>query len=348
MHCICEARNINSVFSTVKIGKMKVAVTGATGHVGTNVCRALLTSGYDVKAMYYSRREMKALKGLAVEKQMGDILNVSSLCRLFQGCEVVIHLAAKISIDGDKDGSVYKTNVQGVQNVVDACVQSGVKRLIHFSSIHSFQQAPFFEELNEKTPYVTREAFAYDYSKAEGKRVAFSGVQQGLEVVVINPTGIIGPNDYFNSFMGTVFVNIYKQKMPAVVDGGFNWVDVRDVANAAVSAITKGVAGEEYIISGKWATVNELVKIASETTGKRRPPVVLPIWVARSVVPFARFFSWLTNAKLLFTHESLAALQFNNRKISNDKARKDLNYNPRSLKDSIKDIYAWYKTAGVI
>lgn len=325
---------------------MKVAVTGSTGHVGANVCRSLLKEGYAVKALYYDEAELSSLAGLNTENIKGNVLNKAQMMDFCQGVDVLVHLAAKISIDGDPDGNVTKVNVNGVENIVDACVEMGVKRLIHFSSIHAYKQMPLEVELKEDSPRVDETAFLYDQSKAKGEDVALKGMERGLEVIVLNPTGIIGPNDYHFSLMGKLFLDTFKKQIPAVTPGGFDWVDVRDVAQATVMAIKKGKPGEQYILSGKWSSIKDVIYKACEIASVTPPKVTVPFWLAKVGVPFARIQSKFTGLPARFTHESIEVLKISNKKISHEKAEKQLGFTPRPLEDSIRDIYTWFKKTG--
>ena len=146
---------------------------------------------------------MRPIEGLPVERVSGDVMDPVSLERAFQGAEVVYHLAARISLIGGQDGLVHDTNVVGTRNVVAACLAAGVRRLVHFSSIHAFQQRPFDEPLDETREKSGDEAPAYDRSKALAEREVLAGVERGLDAVIVNPTGVLGPFDFEPSAMGS-------------------------------------------------------------------------------------------------------------------------------------------------
>ena len=324
---------------------MTIAVTGASGHIGNNICRALLAKGYKVRAMIHVHSN--ALEGLDVEKVRGDITDPESLSKFFTDVDCVVHAAGKISIDGDPDGSVHAVNVVGTKNVVEACLARGVRRLLYVSSIHALKQSPE-EELDETRAFVGSEGFLHDVSKSEAEKEVLKGIVQGLDAVILIPTAVIGPYDFQSSLMGQGLLALYNRKVPALIAGGFDWVDVRDVAKAAIGALEKGKSGERYLISGLWKTVRELAQLVQEITGKSAPKFTTPNWLARMGVPLARAYSMITNTPTLYTTETLDVLLRCNRNINCSKAKRELAFHPRPLIDTLKDTFDWYKQSGIL
>jgi dihydroflavonol-4-reductase len=289
---------------------------------------------------------VQPLAGLDVEKARGDVLQPETLREAFAGADVVFHLAARISIEGDPDGQVRAINVEGTRNVVEACLGVGVQRLIHFSSFHAFEQAPFDEELTEDRPPVSESAFPYDRSKVEGEREVLAGIERGLPAVILNPTAIMGPQDHGPSLMGEALLDLYGGKLPALVPGGSDWVDVRDVAAAAVASVELGRSGERYLLSGCWTTVAELAALVEKIAGAKAPRVTTPLWLARAGVPVMRLFSRVSGARPLYTHESLDRLVRSSRKVSHAKASRELGFEPRPLETTLDDTYHWFRSVG--
>lgn len=323
---------------------MRALVTGATGHVGANLCRLLVERGDAVVALCHT--ESDALDGVEVERVPGDVLRPETLGAAVDGVDVAFHLAARISIDGDRDGQVRAVNVEGTRNVVTACLREGVERLVHCSSFHAFAQAPYEEELTEERPPVAPSGFPYDCSKAAGEREVMAGMERGLPAVILNPTAIVGPHDYRPSLMGEVLLDLYHGRLPSLVPGGSDWVDVRDVCDAAVSAVEHGTPGDRYLLGGGWTTVGELAALAESITGRKRPRLTTPLWLARAGIPFARLHSRLSGKRPLYTQESLARLVRSSRFVSRAKATRDLGFQPRPLRTTLEDAYAWFATAG--
>ena len=324
---------------------MIVAVTGPTGHIGANLVRALLNKGYKVRALVHNNQQ--ALEGLNVEIIKGDVSDLYSLTKAFTGAEIVYHLAANISLSMNNWPEVEAVNVTGTRNVVEACLSSGVHRMVHFSSIHAMIQEPLNQILDERRPLVdSKDCPPYDRSKAAGEMQVREGIEQGLDAVILNPTSVIGPYDYQLSHMGEVFLALAQGKLPALVEGGFDWVDVRDVVNAALIAVEKAPLGAKYMLSGHYATVCELAEITENLLGVPAPRFVCPTWLARTGAPVVTSFNQLTRNRQLFTAVSIHALTHCNTHISHERASLELGYNPRPLRETLKDIYSWFQKSG--
>ena len=323
---------------------MTVVVTGANGHVGANLVRELLRRGRAVRAVIH--RHQHALEGLDIERVPGDVRDPASLRRAFRGAEVLYHLAAVISIDGDRDGVVRATNVDGVRNVAAAALECGVRRMVHVSSVHAFVQEPLDEALDEGRARVTSPRYpAYDRSKAAGEAEVRQVVARGLDAVIVNPTGIIGPHDYAPSRMGRVFLDLYHRRLPALVAGGFNWVDVRDVVAGAIAAETRGRTAENYLLSGHWQSLRALASMAEQVTGVRAPLLTCPMGLARVAAPVVTVAGRIVGTEPLFTRESLHALRAN-RRVPHDRATRELGYEPRPTRDSVTAVYEWFARTG--
>ena len=320
---------------------MKIAITGASGHVGINLCNTLLQAGHQVKALYH--RNDKELKKIPVQLIKGDVLDKASIRSLLEDVEVVYHLAAKISIVGDKDGMVHRTNSEGTANLLDISREKGIRRFIHFSSIHAFQQHPLNERLDETRPLVKDKGFAYDCSKASGERAVREAVGKGLDAVILSPTAIVGPADPEPSLTGKAIVDLINHKIPSLVPGGYDWVDVRDVVDAAVAAIDKGRSGEKYLLSGHWHSLTDLASILEKESGRRIVRTVLPFWLARVGLPFIGLYSTLSQKEPLYTKESLVIISEGSRLTDHSKASKELGFQPRPFTETIRDMVAWLK-----
>ncbi len=320
---------------------MKIAVTGATGHVGINLVKRLIGYGHKVKVLVY--KEVDILDGLNIKKVVGSLQNISSLDCLCADVEVVFHLAALISIGSDSDQKVFDINVMGTKNIVNAARNAGVEKFIHFSSIHALVHAPYNVLLDETRGIATDSTISYERTKAIAEKWVLEQHSNNFEVVIINPTAIIGPEDFKPSFIGEFMKMLYKGNLPALVPGGYDWVDVRDVVEATISVIDQGKGGERYILSGKWLSVKNFVDIFITCSDRNKSLPVLPMWIARLGVPFMWLVSKLTGSKPVYTRGSLDILQSNNRCISSDKAKLELGFNPRPLEETIFDTYHWFK-----
>jgi dihydroflavonol-4-reductase len=325
---------------------MKIAVTGANGHVGVNLCDTLIKQGHEVRALTHHHNSF--LEGLPLQQFRGDLLDLESLRPFMDGVEVVFHLAAKISIRGDRDGSVWKVNTDGPRNMVETAKAAGVKKFVHFSSIHAFQQHPSGQVLDETRALVEQTGFAYDRSKAAGERIVREASRNGLDAVIINPCAIIGPHDPKPSLTGKAVLSLISHQIPALVPGGYNWVDVRDIVNGAISASQRGVKGEKYLLSGTWCSLTDLSAMLAKLSGARTPQRVMPFWLARIGLPFITSYSRIAGSEPLYTGESLTILSEGSRMISSEKARRELDYKTRSLETTLRDLIDWFREKGML
>ncbi|MFH1435125.1 MAG: SDR family oxidoreductase [Pseudomonadota bacterium] len=323
---------------------MTVVITGASGHVGGVLTRTLIKQRRHVRVLVH--KDTRALDDLRVQRVEADILKPDTLAKAFQGAGTVYHLAAHISIEGGKDRITRMINVEGTSNVVDACIEANVEKLVHFSSIHALNACPKDQEIDETREYVdTGDCYMYDRTKAEAERIVLMGVKRGLFAVIVNPTGIIGPLDFKPSHMGQVLVTMYQGKLPALMEGGFNWVDVRDVVTGAMAAEQRGRRGQSYLLSGHWMALKDLARLIHEVTGVKQPTFVSPYWLARLGAPFAASYNRLRGKPASYTSASISYLQ-DYRYISCEKAQTELGYRPRSMRETIEDTYKWFKQAG--
>ena len=325
---------------------MKIAVTGASGHVGNMICRKLIEKGHEVRVLVHKKED--DLKTIGVEIFIGNILDQLAVNKFVKDCEIVFHLAAIISIDNKDRDHVFKTNVEGVNNIIEACKANHIKRLIHFSTIHTIKVENINAVLDESNPIMENSKIAYEASKAEGQKLVNQASKEGLNAVIINPTAIIGPYDFKPSYLGQALIKIFKNQLPMLVEGGYDFVDVRDVADGAILAMEKGRAGEQYILGGAWFSLKEISQHISAISGSKTPTKVVSPFVARLGLPFIHFWSKLTSQHPLYTSESLDILRDSSRNISHKKAKDELGYNPRQINETLFDTFEWFKKQRMI
>lgn len=326
---------------------MKVAVTGAAGHLGSSIILELAQRKIPTKILLRDEEKFVS-NNLALDIVKGDLLHSGVLDLLMQGCDTVIHCAAVISVNGDPTGIVYQTNVVGTQLTINAALKSGIKRFVHISSIHAYNQLPSLQILDEQREPVGKKGYAYDKSKQVGKQIALAANGNQMEVIVIHPTSIIGPYDYKPSLMGKVMIDLYNGRLPFILNGGFDFCDSRDVAKAIVNATTIGKAGESYLLSGKWYSLTQLAQFLSKASSKKINPIVLPAFAVRLGLPIIKLIALLKNKEPLYTIEALDALFNGNRCISNAKACEGLKYTTRPFQETVLDTYNWYRNNGYL
>lgn len=321
-----------------------IVVTGATGHIGNVLVRKLQARGEKVRAVLPPGEDSSPLAGLKVEIVPGDVRDRQSLVHAFQGAEAVFHLAGIISILPGEEELLYKVNVQGTENVIAACLHSGVKRLVFTSSIHALAELPHGTVIDETSPFdASRIVGEYGKTKCMASLKVLESVKnRGLEAIVVCPTGVIGPFDYKLSATGKVIRDFIARKLIAYIKGAYDFVDVRDVAAGLILAYEKGCSGQVYILSGERITLAALLAILEEETGIKYPRVELPLWLAHAAAAFTPYYYRLTKIKPYFTKYSLYLLTSNSL-FSHEKATCKLGYSPRPLRETLRDTAQWIK-----
>ena len=322
---------------------MVAVVTGAAGHVGTNLVDALVAGGRDVRIV--DLRESPRSLPARLSWVQADVRDEAAMRRALDGAEVVFHLAAVISVAGSMSGLVASVNIDGVSATARAALAVGVPRFVHCSSVHAFDlMACRGSMVDEQAPPAVRTTLPpYDRSKAAGERALRAVVADGLSAVIVNPTGVIGPRDPAPSRMGAVLRAAAAGRLPATVQGSFDWVDVRDVAAALLAAEARGAAGENHLVGGRSASVAELARMAAEAGDARRPVADLPLWFARLWAPGATALARRSHNPLLYTRDSLHALD-SRPQVDHGKATEVLGHRPRPLEESVTDLVRSFRT----
>ena len=317
-------------------------VTGATGHIGNVLVRKLLERGEKVRALILPGESRESISGLKVEAFEGDILNLDSVFESMRGIKGIFHLAGVISIMPGPNPFVRKVNVEGTKNILRAASEKKIK-LIYTSSIHAIQRVDASAGvIDESVPYDMNNPYgAYDRSKAEATLEVLNAARSGLEAVVACPTGVIGPYDFRGSMMGAVIHGAAAAKPTLYVDGAYDFVDVRDVADGLIAAAEHGKRGESYILSGQKITVRYLLETVREITGKHFFQMKIPFDLAKFAAIFTPMYYRFANETPRFTPYSLDVLQSNSN-ISHAKATRELGYKPRPIFDSIRDAVKWF------
>lgn len=318
-------------------------VTGAAGHIGNVLVRELISRGIKVRALDRPEYNRRSLEGLDIDLVLGNILDFSFLRDAIRGCEVVFHIAGKVSVAPGMGDILHEVNVTGTQNVVKACCETGVRRLVYTGSIHAFFEPPMGTTIDERVPFDSNQSCGeYGSSKARACTEVLKAANRGLDAVVVCPTGVVGPYDFEPSRLGQLLLDLARRKSTAYVDGAYDFVDVRDVAAGHVLAAQKGCRGETYILSGECISVRELMEMVREITGVHAPRIRVPYLLAWMASFFTPFYYRMKNIEPRFTRYSLHTLRSNSC-ISSGKAQRDLGYAPRPLHQAIRDAITWFR-----
>ncbi|WP_455382062.1 NAD-dependent epimerase/dehydratase family protein [Salinispira pacifica] len=325
-----------------------IAVTGATGHLGHVLVRRLVERGDQVRIVTRSTSEMAGFEDLPVERVNADLCDGTALRTAFDGADIVYHSAAKISIGADDHSELHRVNVEGTRCVIDAVRKAHVRRLVDVSSIEAFPLTigpyPVTEELGVDPEHTVME---YGRTKALGTRFILEETQNGLDAVVACPTAFIGPPDYRLSPMGRLVLDFARGRLPAYVDGGFDFADVRDIADGVILAGEKGRSGEAYLLSGQFVTIPELMELLASLSGRRNPLLCLPTRMVASLMGPVEVYYRLFRRPPRFTRDSLHILSYGIT-VDSSKARKELGYQSRPLETTLSDLLAWYGERGML
>ena len=318
---------------------MKITVTGASGFVGINLVDRLVGEGHHVRAI--DQRPSPHLPP-GVEFRQADVLDPESLRVALDGSDAVFHLVAKITLSA-QDEVAWRLNTKGVRNTAEAALAVGVSRFVHCSSIHAFDQYrwPRIDETSGRSedPSIP----VYDRSKWAGEQELLDVIEDGLDAVICNPTGVFGPVDYGLSGLSRVngvLLNAARGRVPASIQGGFDLVDVRDVAAGLIGALEGGRQGENYLLGGHFTTMHDVLKLAANMAGRRGPAYAFPLRMVKPMVPALERISNRLGSDVV-SEAAIGAVE-SQPLVCHDKATRELDYRPRPLAETVRDLVAFY------
>lgn len=321
-------------------------VTGASGFLGNNIIRMLEhDDNAEVRAFVLNGESISSLNNLKCSIYYGDVTKADTLNSIFDGsgdAEIfMIHCAAVVYIKSKYNSRVYDVNVNGTKNIVDKVLEYNAK-LIYVSSVHAIPEKSDGDLISEVSIFNPDDVVGlYAKTKAEAARYVMDSVKdKGLNACIVHPSGILGPYDFSNSHLTALVREIVRGKLPMCVKGGYDFVDVRDVAKGIIMACDKGKKGECYIMSGEFVSIKKLADLVCDVVGKKRIKVVLPIMIAKIVAPFYEMYYNVKGKTPLFTKYSLYTLSSNSN-FSNEKAKRDLGFVTRDITDTVRDMVMW-------
>ena len=317
-------------------------VTGACGHLGGTLLRLLERTGAQVRGLRLPSEQ--ARDRAHVTYYPGDVRDRDSLRPLFRGLAgrevVVFHTAAIVDISGEVTPQMHDVNVNGTKNILALCREYGVKRLVYVSSVHAIPEKDSCAVLREVDHFSPQQVTGgYAKTKAEATQAVLDAAAQGLDAVVVHPSGILGPFDGAENHLVQLVKEYAGGKLPACVKGGYDFVDVRDVAAGCLAAAEKGRSGQCYILSNRHYEVQEVLAMAKTLCHGRRLPV-LPMWMAQAAEPLLGWVARVKKQRPLYTKYSLYTLRSNDR-FDHGKATAELGYRPRDLRQTVRDTLRW-------
>ena len=321
-------------------------ITGATGFLGSAVVQLLLAHGCRVLALVMNNDPLIHTLPKNVTTFFGDLTDQDSLRDFFAAggdnfC--VLHCAGLVSISSKPGEAIYAVNVQGTQNILNLCQEYHAAKLVYVSSVHAIPEKPKGTEIAETTTF-SPELVRGDYAKSKAMATALvlQAAKEGLNASVVFPSGIIGPGDLGKGSITNMLLSFLAGKLPLAVKGGYDFVDVRDVAAGILACAERGLPGHGYILSGHYATIRDILELVKKTVNLRRSVSYLPISFAKLVAPLYEKISLRRREPLYFTPYSIAVLDSNGA-FSRSAATTALGYTPRPLSDTIRDTVVWLK-----
>jgi len=320
-----------------------ILVTGARGHIGNVLVRLLYEKGHrDLKLMVQSG-DTSFIEPYAKEIVRCDIRDPKAVEDAVRGCTDVFHLAGYIHMSGSDKQRLNAINVGGVKNIVNACVNCDVKRLVHVSSIHALSPSADLRIDETIDPDLSRCADEYSRTKLKGTLEVMSACEQrGLNAVVVFPTGVIGPHDYRSSMTGTMFKKyIGASGTKFCFKGKFDFVDVRDVADGIYRAWQFGEKGQGYILSGEQCSIENMIRLIGRCTGKELRTFNVPSFLVKACACVMPAYYQLANKTPIITKETVQVM-VSGVSISNEKAKTKLGFCPRPLEQTMQDTVEWH------
>lgn len=328
--------------------KQLYIVTGAAGHLGNTIVRMLKKTGQTVRGLILPGEQEQSDSNVAYIE--GDVRKKDTLRPLFAGLSaydrtVLIHTAGIVDISQEVSQNMYDVNVNGTKNICALCMEYKVQRMVYVSSVHAIPEQDKLHVLRETGAFSPAAVTGgYAKTKAEATSAVLEFVKLGLDAVVVHPSGILGPYDTSGNHLVQMVKDYICGRLPACVKGGYDFVDVRDVAAGCLAAAEKGKTGQCYILSNRHYEIKEVLKMIQAVNGGRRIPT-LPVWLAKGAAPLLGFLAKRRRQRPLYTKYSLYTLNSND-KFSHDKATTELGYHPRDLYQTIQDTVRWVRAQG--
>ncbi|QPK81643.1 NAD-dependent epimerase/dehydratase family protein [Schaalia sp. ZJ405] len=321
------------------MGTTTYLVTGGAGHLGSTIVRFLARSGSRVRSLVLPHQRSPRFP--SVDVVTGDVTNPDSLKPFFSGITgenaVLIHTVGLISIGGVSKRALYHVNVDGTRNVIEAAIRQGIRRIVHVSSVHAIPEPQDPSSIIREVTHFDPDLVVGDYakSKAVATQMVLDHVGKGTEILVVHPSGILGPYDRGGNHLVHMIDLRRRGHLPFAVRGGYDFVDVRDVAQGCINATTMGRDGGTYLLSGHYAQVSEVL----EMVDRSRVPA-MPRVLATACAPIAEGVARVLNTQPLFTRYAIHTLGTNGR-FTHDAATRELGFIPRPLRQSVEDTVAY-------
>ena len=322
----------------------KYLVTGATGFLGRVVAEELVRRKAQVHALVLHDDPYTDLLPKEVRTVIGDVCDKSSLSDFFADADsrtCVIHCAGIVSVASRPGPRLYQVNVGGTWKVLRQCMEHDVGKMVYVSSVHAIPEKPkgcIISEDCEFSPGLVDGDYAK--SKAAATELVFDAAERGLNASIVFPSGIIGPGDIQGGSFTSMAKSFLSGKLPFAVRGGYDFVDVRDVANGILACSESGEPGKGYILSGCYVTIRRMLQLVGKAAKLKYRSICLPLGLARLAAPYYERRSLRERKPLFFTPYSVSVLASNGQ-FSHAAASERFAYQPRPIEETLGDMTAW-------
>ena len=322
-------------------------VTGASGFVGSAVARRLIEQGWRVRVLLRPTSDRRNIDGLPVEVFLGALGDSAALAPALAGCSDLFHVAADYRLWVPDPATMFRANVDGTRELMESALAAGLRRIVYTSSVATLGLDGQGGAADEAVPSSFADMVGpYKQSKFRAEEeVRRLVAERGLPAVIVNPSTPVGPRDIKPTPTGRMIVEAASGRMPAFVDTGLNLVHVEDVATGHLLAAEKGRIGERYILGGENLPLAEILATVASLSGRRPPRLRLPL---APLMPFAFLAEGWARATGKEPFVTLDALRMARKKMyfSSAKARAELGYAPRPVRQGLADAVAWFRQAG--
>jgi len=319
-------------------------VTGVSGFLGWHVARLLVERGHSVRALC---RQSNVIQEVNVERVTGDLRDRASLDRAVAGCGLVFHVAADYRLWAKDSTVIYKSNVDGTRNLLEAAESAGVDRVVYTSTVGCIG-IPEQGSGDEATPVSIKDMTGhYKRSKWMAEQIAFEKAKQGLPVVIVNPTAPVGDHDWKPTPTGKMVVDFLTGKLPAYIDTGLNIVGADDTATGHLLAAEVGRVGERYILGAENMTLAQILQRLAHISGRKAPSIRVPYAVAYAAGLASTAWANLTGNE---PAAPLEGVRMARKKMfaSHAKASRELGYAPGSADTALEKAVRWFRENGYV
>lgn len=326
---------------------MRAFVTGGTGFIGSHVVRSLLQAKYKVIVLVRQSSNLNNLRNLDIEIVIGN-LNDPNIWQQIQGCQYLFHIAAHYSLWQKDRDLLYLHNVEGTKNILNAARKAGIERTVYTSSVAAIGVGAAGESVDE-THQSPVEKLIGDYKKSKflAEQIAHQAVTNGQDIVIVNPSSPIGALDIKPTPTGEIILRFLRRQMPAYVNTGLNFIDVRDVAWGHILALQKGRTGDRYILGHQNLTLKQLLEKLADITGIKAPQQTVPHWLPLSV-------AWI-DEKILAPFGKTPSVPLDGVRMAQqamyynaDKAVRELGLPQSPIDIALKDAIDWFVANGYV